>query len=82
MIVLPPLLPELDGGRPTAGSLGPAAATIRLGARVIAIAGADAVIETAHGRVLLQECRGCDPVRPFSWSCNTPIPRWRALAVL
>ena len=33
--------------RPAAGSLGPATATIRLGARVIAIAGADALIETS-----------------------------------
>ncbi len=60
-MVLPPLLPELDGGRPAAGSLASAAATVRLGARVIAIAGADALIETAHGRVLLQEAPALRP---------------------
>jgi hypothetical protein len=61
MIVLPPLLPELDGGRPAATSLGPATATIRLVARVVAIAGADALIETVHGRALLQ---GMPALRP------------------
>ena len=78
MIVLPPLLPELDGGRPAPGSPAPAAATLRLGARVIAITGLDALIETAHGRGLLQGAPGCDPARPWSSSCSTPTPRWPA----
>ena len=61
MSILPPLLPELDGSRPAAASLGPAAATTRLGARVVAIVGADALVETRHGRALLQ---GAPPLRP------------------
>ena len=61
MIVPPPLLPELDGGRPAASSLGSATATIRLGAQVVAIKGADALIETAQGRALLQ---GAPALRP------------------
>jgi hypothetical protein len=61
MIVVPALLPELDGAQPAAASLGPDAATIRLGARVVAVAGMDALIETAHGRVLLQ---GAPQLRP------------------
>ena len=61
MTILPPLLPELDGGRPAAVSLGSATATIRLGARVVGIAGVDALIETAHGRALLQGAPGLRP---------------------
>ena len=61
MIVPPPLLPELDGGRPAASSLGSATATIRLGAQVVAIKGVDALIETAHGRALLQGAPGLRP---------------------
>jgi hypothetical protein len=61
MIVLPPLLPELDGGRPAPGAPAPAAATIQIGARVVAITGSDALIETAHGRGLLQ---GAPALRP------------------
>lgn len=61
MSLLPPLLPKLNGGRPAAGSVGQAAATIRLGARVVAITGADLLIETGHGRALLQ---GAPALRP------------------
>jgi hypothetical protein len=61
MTILPPLLPELDGGRLAAVSPGLATATIRIGARVVGIAGADALIETAHGRALLQGAPGLRP---------------------
>jgi hypothetical protein len=61
MIVLPPLLPELDGGRLAPGAPAPGAATIQIGARVVAIKGADALIETAHGRGLLQGAPGLRP---------------------
>jgi hypothetical protein len=60
MSILPPLL-EPDGGRAAAGSLGPGAAPIRMIARVVALAGADAWIETGHGRALLQ---GAPALRP------------------
>jgi hypothetical protein len=51
MSLLPPLLPEVDGSRPAAGRAAP---VIRLGATVVASAGSDALIDTGHGRALLQ----------------------------
>jgi hypothetical protein len=58
-----PLLPEpgVDGGRPAAGLLGAATATIRLGARVVALVGADALLDTAHGRALLRGAPALPP---------------------
>lgn len=50
------------------------AATIRLGARVIAIAGADAMIETAHGRVLLQGVSGLRPGATLLLELQHPDP--------